>query len=275
MSPAAAAITQGGTWRLRPAAALRGIVRLLLPVSGLVALVLLWALASWLAANATLVPPPLLVARALAAMMPDELPGDILASLYHLGVGYGLGALTGLLLALAAARWDGVAAIVDPAAEFLRPISAIAWIPIAILLFGVGEKVPIFLIFYGSVFPIFVNALDGIHRVDRSLVNAARSLGASERMAITHVIFPAALPAILAGARLSLGVGWMAMVGGELVGADSGLGFRVSYYQEFFAMDRVVAVMVVIGVLGYLADSLLRLVQHGATGWSRQSGASR
>lgn len=257
---------------MRPAALGANVV---LPFSGLAALVLGWALASRLAANPTLVPSPLLVTRALAAMMGEELPGDILASLYHLAVGYGLGAAAGLLLALFAARWQAVAAIVDPATEFLRPISAIAWIPIAILLFGVGEKVPIFLIFYASLFPIFVNAFDGIQRVDRGLVNAARSLGASEHMVVTHVILPAALPPILAGARLSLGVGWMAMVGGELVGADSGLGFRVSYYQEFFAMDRVMAVMVIIGVLGYLADAMLRLAQHSATGWSLHAGVQR
>jgi len=262
---------------LRPEARAIGLclLRAVEPLLGLAGLVLAWQIASMAAANATLVPPPAMVGRALLEMMRSELAQDVGASLVHLGLGYGLGALTGLLLALLAARFQRFEAVVDPAVEFLRPISAIAWIPIAILLFGVGEGVPVFLIFYASLFPIFVSTLDGIRRVDPALVNAARMLGASGRMVVTHVIFPAALPNVLAGARLSLGVGWMAMVAGELVGADAGLGWRIMWHQEFFAMDRVMAVMVVIGVLGYAADGLLRVVQATLLGWSLSASETR
>ena len=93
-------------------------------------------------------------------------------------------------------------------------------------------------------------------------------LGASRRMIVTHVVMPAALPLILAGARLSLGVAWMAMVAAELTGADSGLGWRIFWYQEFFAMDKVMAVILTIGVLGYIFDSLLRALQARITRWS-------
>lgn len=248
------------TWR--PALA-----RVAAPLLGLVAVVALWQLAALAAANATLVPPPMTVARAWMALATSELPGDIAASLVHLALGYGAGVLVGLLLALLAARFAVLEALVDPLMEFLRPISAIAWIPIAILLFGVGQGVPVFLVFYAAVFPIFVSTLAGIRRVDESLLRAAASLGASRRMVVTHVVLPAALPAVMDGARLSLGVAWMALVAGELVGGDAGLGWRILWYQEFFAMDRVMALILTVGVVGFVADGLLRLLQRHLLAW--------
>jgi ABC-type nitrate/sulfonate/bicarbonate transport system permease component len=233
----------------------------------------LWQLVSVMVNNRTLVPPPMRVVRAWVSLWGEELPTDILASLVHLGLGYGLGIVTGMVLALLAARFLLIEVILDPIVEVLRPISAIAWIPLAILMFGIGRGVPIFLIFYAAAFPVFINMLAGIKQVDPRLVQAAEMLGASRRTIITHVVMPAALPLILAGARLSLGVAWMAMVAAELTGADSGLGWRIFWYQEFFAMDKVMAVILTIGVLGYLFDSLLRLLQARLTRWSPDGSA--
>lgn len=243
-------------------------VRLLQPLIGLVSVLVAWQAASLVAANPTLVPPLSAIGGQLAEMASGELSNDIRASLLHLALGYGSGATTGLLLALLAAGSVHFAAILDPYVEFLRPISAIAWIPIAILLFGVGRSVPVFLIFYASLFPILVSSLDGIRRVDRKLINAARALGASRRIVVTNVILPAAMPSILSGARLSLGVGWVAMVAGELVGADAGLGWRIMWHQEFFSMDGVMATIVAIGVIGWLLDALLRGLQSHLLAWS-------
>jgi ABC-type nitrate/sulfonate/bicarbonate transport system permease component len=228
----------------------------------------LWHAVSLAVNNRTLVPPPLLVFDAWIGLWGDELPTDIVASLVHLGLGYGFGIATGLVLALFAARFQAVEVIIDPIVEILRPIGAIAWIPIAILMFGIGREVPVFLIFYAAIFPVFINTLAGIKQVDPRLVQAAEMLGASRRMIVTHVVMPAALPLILAGARLSLGVAWMAMVAAELTGADSGLGWRIFWYQEFFAMDKVMAVILTIGVLGYIFDTLLRWLQARITRWS-------
>ena len=237
-------------------------------VLALAVVVAAWQMVSVTVNNKTMVPPPLLVLEAWIGLWGEELPSDIAASLVHLGLGFGLGIAAGLLLALLAARFALVEVIVDPVVEILRPISAIAWIPIAILMFGIGRGVPIFLIFYAAIFPVFINTLSGIKQVDPRLVQAAQMLGASRRMIVTHVVMPAALPIILAGARLSLGVSWMAMVAAELTGADSGLGWRIFWYQEFFAMDKVMAVILTIGVLGYIFDSLLRFVQAHITRWS-------
>ena len=253
----------------------RRVRRALAPLGGLVALVAVWHGVSVTVGNATILPPPVAVAGALREMLTDELPQDVAASLAHLGAGYGLGVLTGLVLALLAARFPLFEAVIDPLVEFLRPISAIAWIPIAILMFGISKGVPIFLIFYASLFPIFVNTLDGIRRIDPRLLQAARMLGASRRLVVSHVVLPAALPAVLAGARLSLGVAWMAMVAGELVGAEAGLGWRILWHQEFFAMDKVMATIVAIGVLGYVADAALRLLQARLLAWAPDAGGEQ
>jgi len=234
----------------------------------------IWQLVSVAVGNKTLVPPPLLVIEAWLGLWRSDLPTDILASLVHLGIGYTLGTLTGLVLAILAARFIVVEAIVDPLVEVLRPIGAIAWIPLAILMFGISRSVPIFLIFYASIFPIFINTLAGVKQVDQQLVRAGQMLGASPRIVVMHVVVPAALPFVIAGARLSLGVAWMAMVAAELTGADSGLGWRLFWYQEFFAMDKVMAVILTIGVLGYVFDTLLRRLQARITRWSPESALS-
>ncbi|MEP7206574.1 MAG: ABC transporter permease [Casimicrobiaceae bacterium] len=241
--------------------------RLAEPLIGIAVVILAWEFVGRQVANATLVPGPGIVWRAFLGMLDSDLPKDIGASLVHLGIGYGLGAGGGLLLALLAASSRLLEAVLDPFAEFLRPISPIAWIPLAILLFGVGRAVPVFLIFYASLFPIFVSTLAGIQRVDANLVNAALSLGASRRFVISHVILPAALPAVIGGARLSLGVAWMSLVAGEIVGGDAGIGWRILWYQEFFQMDRVMAAILIVGVLGLAADGVLRTVQGRALRW--------
>lgn len=245
------------------------------PLIGLAAVLLIWEWVSRHVGNAVLVPPPAVVWRAFVAMLDSDLPMDIAASLFHLGIGYGLGACAGLGLALLAASSQWVEAIVDPFAEFLRPISPVAWIPLAILLFGVGPAVPVFLIFYASLFPIFVATLDGVSRVDANLIHAAQSLGASRRLVILRVVLPAALPAVVAGARLSLGVAWMSLVAGEIIGGDSGVGWRILWYQEFFQMDRVMAGILIVGALGLMADSVLRALQRRLLRWHPSSAVAQ
>lgn len=233
----------------------------------LAVIVLLWHAASLRVGNAVLLPPPAAVFSAWLRLWRGDLPADILASLQHLFAGYAAGLLTGLVLALLTARFWAADLLIDPLVELLRPISAIAWIPIGILLFGIGDVLPVFIIFYAATFPVYVNTVAGIRSVDRSLLRAAATLGASSRLTITHVILPAALPMILAGARLSLGVGWMVVIAAELVGAQSGLGWRAFWYEQFFSMDRVMAIILTIGVLGFTLDAGMRALQSWLTRW--------
>ena len=252
-------------------ARVRRIVRALVPwevAVSLSALTLIWHFASLQVDNEILLPPPRMVVVAWWNIWTTDLAGDILASLRHLAIGYTIGVGTGFLLALLAVSFHSFEAVSDPIVEMLRPISGIAWIPIAIMMFGISELVPIFLIFYASLFPVFINTVAGIRAVDKQLLNAAVSLGASSRLVLTHVVVPGALPMILAGARLSLGVAWMVLVAAELVGGDSGLGWRSFWYEQFFAMNKVLAVILTIGVLGYLLDAMVRILQAWLTRWS-------
>jgi ABC-type nitrate/sulfonate/bicarbonate transport system permease component len=231
----------------------------------------LWHVIAARLANPELLPPPKVVGAAFVDLLIDgDMPDDIIASLQHLGLGFGIGAGLGLLLAALCARFSVVMRVLDPLIELFRPIGAIAWIPFAILMFGVSSTVPVFLIGYGALFPIFVSTLAGVRGVDAALLRAGAALGASPRMVVTHVVLPAALPHILSGARLSMGVAWAAMIAAELTGSDSGLGWRLFWYQEFFRMDRVAAVILMIGLLGVAADLLLRLLRHAVTGWSAE-----
>ena len=242
-------------------------------VVSLAVLVLVWQVLSMHVANRVLLPPPLLVFESWWKLWLDELPQDILASLRHLGIGYSLGVVTGFVLALLAVSFRPVEIIIDPLVELLRPISGIAWIPIAILMFGISELVPIFLIFYVSTFPMFINTVAGIRAVDRRLLNAAAVLGASRRLTISHVILPAALPMVLAGVRLSLGVSWMTLIAAELVGADAGLGWRAFWYEQFFSMHKTMAIILTIGVLGYFLDLIVRRLQAALTRWNPSATA--
>ncbi len=270
----ASASRSGGLFQVKVSASGAGVflfrltLRFLEFAVPLAVLLALWQAVSIELDNYDIVPPPGMVFEAWWGLWLSDLPVDIQSSLVHLGAGYGAGVSLGMVLAILSARFIYVQAIVDPLVEMLRPIAAIAWIPIAILMFGVSRMVPIFLIFYAAAFPMFLSTFAGIKETDRQLIQAAEMLGASRRMVITHVVLPAAVPMVLAGARLSLGVGWMAMVAAELIGASAGLGWRIFWYQEFFRMDKVMAVILTIGVLGFLIDLAMRRLQSWLTRWS-------
>ena len=229
---------------------------------------IIWHLLSLYLDNKILLPPPLEVLSAWWQIFNNELPGDIFASLLHLSLGYTIGVSSGFLLALLAVSFSPCEIILDMLVEILRPISAIAWIPIAIAIFGIGELVPVVLIVYVSLFPIYINTVAGIRSVDKRIVSVASTLGASRHYITLHVVLPAALPYVLSGARLSMGVSWMVLIAAELIGGGSGLGWRSFWYEQFFAMHKNMAVILTVGVLGFTLDWLLRMLSARLTHWS-------
>ena len=156
----------------------------------------------------------------------------------------------------------------DPVIEILRPIPPLAWIPLSILWLGIGNAQNEFIIFLGIVFPILLNTIDGVRKVDRHLVRAARSLGASEGRLVRRVILVAALPQIVTGIRIGLGVGWMALVAAELVGASSGLGFMINDARSVLRTDIIVVGMLTIGGIGLLIDRCVRALAAALMPWS-------
>ena len=158
--------------------------------------------------------------------------------------------------------------LLEPVFEMLRPIPPIAWIPLAILWFGIGDLQNQFIIFLGIFFPLLINTITGVKNVEHNVVRAARCLGASEMDVLTKVVFRAAMPQIITGVRVGLGVGWMALVAAELVGASSGLGWLISDARSVLRTDIILVGMVSIGAAGLFIDQGLRMVAKKLLPWS-------
>jgi len=165
----------------------------------------------------------------------------------------------GIPLGVLIARNGLAERLIDPVIELFRPISPLAWIPLAILWFGIGEAGKVFIIFIATFFPIVLNTVDGIKRVDPVLLRAGQVLGCTNSAELFfRVMLPAALPSILVGLRVSFGTGWAAIIAAELVAANSGLGYLIADGMEILRSDLVMVGMIAIGVIGVLVDALFK-----------------
>src|SRR5579872_1097325 len=217
-----------------------------------------------------LLPPPSSVLTAGWELLKNGvLVQDITISLTRVFTAVGVAALIGIPLGAAmggipAFRWS-----FDPVLEFIRPIPPLAWIPLAILWFGISESEIDFIIFLAAFFPIVLNSAAGIRDVDLLVVRAARSLGANPFVVFWTVYVPSAMSHIITGIRTGMGIGWMALVAGELVGATTGLGFLISQGRMVFRSDYILLGMVTIGVLGLALDGLIRGISAALMPWKR------
>ena len=217
--------------------------------------------------RALLPPPQAIVAAAWELMRTGDLWRHLRDSLTREIVAF-LWALSAVPLGIAMGWWKRVETQVDPVIEMLRPVPPLAWIPLSILWFGVGDMQNEFIIFLGCFFPILVNTVAGVKGVEPNLIRAARCLGAGERQTLWRVVLRAALPQIITGIRVGLGVGWMALVAAELVGASSGLGFLINDARSVLRTDYVIVGMATIGVVGLLIDRVIRGVARRLLPWS-------
>lgn len=187
---------------------------------------------------------------------------DIGSSLRRVAIGYGTAVVLGIPLGLALGWYPAANRVVNPAMQILRPISPIAWIPVAIIFFGVGNNAATFLIFLGAFFPIVVACVNGVSNVPSTFRRAARNFGLSPAQVLARVVFPAALPQIIVGLRLALGIAWLVVVAAEMVAVDSGLGYLViDARNSGKRYDLVVAAMLMIGVIGLILDSGFRRLE--------------
>lgn len=216
----------------------------------------------------TLLPAPTAVVVAgVDLLRSGEIVLHVLQSLKRVLAAFAVAAVVGVSLGVAMGWWRMVGQLVDPVLEFLRPIPPMAWIPLGILWFGIGDTQNIFIIFLGAVFPIVLNTIAGVRGVDRTLVWGALTLGGTRRQILWEIIIPGALPLILTGLRIGLGVGWMALVAAELVAASSGLGFLIEDSRSLLFTERVLLGMILIGLLGLLLDQVMRATQRASTPW--------
>jgi len=187
----------------------------------------------------------------------------VVASLARVAGGYLLAAALAIPLGITMGWFPGAFRALNPVIQLLRPISPIAWIPLAILWFGVGDLSPVFLIFLSSVFPMVVNTTTGVHTIERHFIRAAQNFGVSGFKLFRLVIFPAALPHIIVGMRISLGVAWLVLVAAEMIALHSGLGFLIMDSRNAGnRYDLVVAGMVLIGMIGLLLDGRVRRLER-------------
>jgi NitT/TauT family transport system permease protein len=170
-------------------------------------------------------------------------------------IGFGTAALLGIPLGLALGWYPAANHVVNPVMQILRPISPIAWIPVSIIFFGVGDGAAIFLIFLGAFFPIVVACINGVSNVPPVFRRAGRNFGLTPAQLLAKVIFPAALPQILIGLRIALGIAWLVVVAAEMIAVDSGLGFLViDSRNSGKRYDLVVAAILMIGLIGLVLD---------------------
>jgi NitT/TauT family transport system permease protein len=184
-------------------------------------------------------------------------------SLFRVACGYIAAVLLGVPIGIALGWWSGLARAANPLIQMLRPISPLAWMPLAVIWFGVSNIAPIFLIFLASFFPVVVAAMNGVRNVPPMYVHAGRNFGLSTRALMTHVIFPAVLPRILVGLRIAFGVAWLVLVAAEMIAVDSGLGYLIIDARNAGKRyDLVVGGMLMIGLIGLVLDVLIRRTER-------------
>ena len=222
--------------------------------------------------NGNLFPPPSQVMRAIVDLAQlGLLWRDTQASVIRVLVGFTIASIVAIGLAALLGRAPRLAFYFLPIVEIIRPISVIAWIPIAILWFGIGDKPAWFLIFLGAFFPIFTNTYLGIRAVQPIHVQAAQSLGAGKWLFARKVLFPSALPYVLAGMRVGLGVGWMCVIAAELIAASSGLGYMIQLARVLIETEKILAGMLIIGLIGFAMNFSMLLLEKKLTPWSQHA----
>jgi ABC-type nitrate/sulfonate/bicarbonate transport system permease component len=248
----------------------------LLRCSSIVIFFALWAAFSFANArylkvfNPVLMPSPLdVLYTGVELVESGELQRDILASLSRVLQGFGIAAFVGVALGMAVGRSRVLENLVDPMLELLRPIPPLAFLPMMVLWFGIGEASKISFIAYAAFFPIFTTTLEGIKYVDPLLLRAAASLGASRRDLFRYVVLPAATPAIITGLRLGFGLSFFVIVAAEFVAADSGLGYLINDARTFFLVSQMLLGAAVIGLIGFSFNRLLRLLEARLLRWRK------
>jgi ABC-type nitrate/sulfonate/bicarbonate transport system permease component len=224
--------------------------------------------------TAVLLPPPSAIARAgWDLIQSGELFVHLRDSLSREAVAFFWAAISAIPLAIVMGWSKTINDQVDPLIEVLRPVPPLAWIPLSILWFGIGDVQNQFIIFLGMFFPILLNTIAGVKNIEPNIIRAAQCLGASELRILRRIVLRAALPQIITGIRVGLGVGWMALVAAELVGANSGLGFLINDARTLLRTDVVIVGMITIGIVGLIIDRTIRVIGRRTMPWSRALAA--
>jgi NitT/TauT family transport system permease protein len=192
------------------------------------------------------------------------------ASTWRVFAGFAWGVSLGIALGLLIGLSRVMERVFDPTVQVLRNIPVTAWVPLSLVFFGIGNAPAVFLIGLGAFFPAAINTTHGVRQLNITLYKSARMMGASERELLTRVILPAAMPSILTGVRLSMGIAWVLVVVAEILAVRSGLGYLLNDAYLFYRNDVVIAAMLSIGLLGFLSDQLVILLRDYLLAWNRR-----
>jgi len=222
--------------------------------------------------NPIFLPGPWLVIGDVVEMaMKGRLWGHVEATLERVALGFVTGAILALGLGILAGRLRVVRNVVEPIVELLRPIPPLAVLPLFIVWIGIGETSKIGFITYATFFPMFLTTVHAVRQIDPLLVRAAQSLGAGPLQLFRRVILPAALPEILTGLRLGVALSFFVIVISEFIGAEQGLGYLINDGRNFFLVPQMLGAAIVLGLLGYAGNALVRLVERRVLRWQSPS----
>ena len=257
--------------RLRP---------LLLAIMFPVVLLAIWHFAT-VGRPASLIPPPYDVWLELKDLAVGGVNDDaysqtlhihLLASVGRVYGGFALALIVALPLGMLIGRVPLIRQLIDPTIQILRPVPVTAWLPLAMIIFGLGPRSAFFLVFLGAFYPILVNTIFGVRSVEPRLFEAAAMLGCSGPAQFFRVVLPAALPSIFTGMRLGLGFAWVVIVVGEMTGVQTGLGAIIMEARQLSRTEIVISGMIVIGTVGFLSDRLVMLIGRRLLAWSPSHG---
>lgn len=244
----------------------RGFRRLFRSLVGLLILLAIWVFIGPVAG--VLLPPPGDVLSDLINLAANGwLLKDTLASVYRIIAGVCLSFLLASFMALISVYWKAFPDYVAGGVEVLRPVPPIAWVPLGLIAFGVGNKPAIAIVALGSFFPVWLGMVQGLRNVNPSHLRAAASLGCNQWLQLTNVIIPSALPDIAHGLRLGVGLAWFSVVAAEMMGAASGLGYGIQLFSQNLEISRMYVYILTIGLLGYLSNLLLEYINSRLNNW--------
>jgi len=236
--------------------------RILAPLVVIGALIAIWWIAVIITKSAIFPTPWQVVTGTVELAKDGTLWDHITSSLARVCTGFFLAIAIAIPVGLWIGRVDAAYTTLNPIFQILRPISPIAWIPLAILWFGVGNASPIFLIFIASVFPMVVQTASAVHTIEKRYLRAAENFGVSRSKLYRQVIIPAVFPEIIVGMRITLGVAWLVVVAAEMIALRSGLGYLIMDSRNAGnRYDLVIASMIIIGVIGLILDKTTRFLE--------------
>jgi NitT/TauT family transport system permease protein len=225
----------------------------------------------WLLSFFTIIPsPPEVVAKGASLAANGILIRDIGASLGRVLVGFAIGTLLSIPVGFLMGWYATVRSLLDPWIQFLRMVPPLAILPLSVVVLGTGEVARVFVIFLASFLACIVATFQGVVSVDRTLINAARVLGANDGTIFRRVVVPASSPFIFVGMRVGLGSSWATLVASELIAAQDGLGFRMQQAQLFFDLPTIFVSIIFIGLLGLAMDRLLMLAERKVNSWQER-----